>query len=258
MFVIKRLPGEQVEPRFLASSAIEAIGYQVPIDVVEIGQLRPATAQSTLKIPASVANANRNYAEGTAGAIVQGPGGDVMLSCAHVLADLNDPNAKDIVHPANRSPSVTSRVVAKLFDYRLKMSQINDIDAGIAELMNCSAPRSQFNGARDSVVNELVRKDGVATGPTLGEMNQLSVKAPGLAFPPWGRADFQNVHVVDPRAGGVFPPMHDFADGGDSGSVVESDPGGEAVGLIFYLSYRYRKTLICSSKTIESLLRISF
>lgn len=111
----------------------------------------------------------------------------------------------------------------------------NDVDAGVAELLNNVKFAQVYLSSRTGVtapggtaaaaVGDHVFKVGRTTGLTHGEVTQISTIVGPIPYAP-GQCWFQNTLVIEGLNGTMF------SDHGDSGSaVVRSD--GKIVGLLF-------------------------
>jgi hypothetical protein len=186
----------------------------------------------------SIGYGSANGETGTLGCIVTDSGGDdYLLSCNHVIADLNigklgiDP----VWHPGAADGGSISSRAGLLHDFeRIVLDGVtpNSMDAAIAKpdstltLSNAIRGGIGIVGGTDTNpgYNIAVKKYGKQTKLTHGDLifHTISLVMPFAA----GDAYFTNQYGIVDDTGGVF------AEAGDSGSLVVN-ASSEAVGLLF-------------------------
>ncbi len=161
-----------------------------------------------------------------------------MLSNAHVLANENlgqrgDPILQPGDYDRGRQPK---DVVGKLRrSVRLKLRDINYVDAAIAEI-------NEAIGVESSSIRQLGRMSGLVlpidtdgirvaklgrtTGLTFGRVSAFELDNVVVQYD-MGNLTFDNQIEIESTGRGSF------SDGGDSGSLIVSRDGFDAVGLLF-------------------------
>lgn len=177
---------------------------------------------------------------GTLGCFVRTASGarPLMLSNAHVLANENlgqrgDPILQPGDYDRGRQPK---DVVGKLRrSVRLKLRDINYVDAAIAEI-------NEAIGVESSSIRQLGRMSGLVlpidtdgirvaklgrtTGLTFGRVSAFELDNVVVQYD-MGNLTFDNQIEIESTGRGSF------SDGGDSGSLIVSRDGFDAVGLLF-------------------------
>lgn len=204
----------------------------------------------------SCAPSNENYS-GTFGALVRDASGDMfVLSNNHVLAACNHvPVGMPIVAPSSqdsrpnrRAPSEIGRhhSIVELRSGEPTLVPCAEVDAAIARVSDVQTVSSWqgdslsgFDTPRSTVLpmsGMRVKKFGRTTGLTLGTVEALiptktplPYKTKNFSAVVW----FKNVWTV--RSDGADP----FALAGDSGSLVVTEDGDMAIGLLFATSPGY-------------------
>jgi hypothetical protein len=269
LLVAKKAPEKYIQPDFLLSKALKAIGKpHVESDVIEVGNLTSASMVD-LGVGDWICNASQGAGAGTAGQIVKlaRTATDVILSCAHVMVDFSNMNEERIIKVSRGSrygPEVAKRVDFTGIDFT---GRFNVVDAAIAEPKvrlrpsQPPVPNLPFHmssGCRDPSPFEEVWKQGAASNYTKGGVSMYVPQLPGILIQ-GNAANFSHVWFVNPKIMTWPPtPSQMFAQVGDSGSVVRSTRTGETVGLLIAVSSTHGYSTICSPRAIASELKVVF
>ena len=199
----------------------------VPVARIQSTRVRPT--------PCGVSVGHHNsVTAGTLGCVVQDSQGTrYILSNNHIIADNNKGTiGAPIVQPGpmdgGTAPNDTIAELA-MWAPLFFNNQSNYVDAAIAELGSPSLVQPDIQGIGrinpvvvPATVGQAVQKHGRTTGHTTGFISavgiDISVNYNG------NRAWFENQIEIG-TAG--------FSDGGDSGSLIVTDPNNETVGLLF-------------------------
>jgi hypothetical protein len=226
---------KQPKSNLRASEIIPAQVNGIPTDVVEINLVEPHQAGSLQPCGGSIGSKRRN--DGTLGCLVRRPGHPELyiLSCNHVLADLNAGIPGDLIFaPGLREGGNPNMPIAVLTAYpRLVFGGApNYIDVAIAQLKIPGSVAPEILGigrvqqpAMFASKYQSVKKHGFCTGNTLGVVAGISED---LTVP------FDADHVVhfsrQMAIQGVGGKL--FSEGGDSGSLVLDAQTSRPVGMI--------------------------
>jgi hypothetical protein len=239
VFVRKKVARSRVEAAALVPPRIN--GY--PTDVEEIGEIRAlsAGAGGPLPIPCGEPIANeRGVEEGTLGCLVVTDGQQCLLSCNHVIANLNDAEVGDTVlfHDSQTGARLPIAQLLKWSTLELdNESMVNMVDAAVARLLPDSVSHKLLkiplaSPPRDAAVFDNVTKYGCTTGVTLGIVDCVNAEIP-VTFE--GRigdvtVDRTGLFEGQVRIRSMGAP---FCDSGDSGSMVLLVGTNQPVGLLF-------------------------
>lgn len=210
----------------IKTDVIERKGYVKPhdLDPDKLRPYNPVIAGAAVG-PARMFG-NNQFQRGTLGAICinNRTGEPMILSCYHVLAVDNKWSLGDtILQP----PDQNNRVVGNLAGAFLLESEgldaaVATISVGIAHAVAGIGPT---NGSAPAILNEPVKKWGIATGLTTGTIMHLDVPAVvDYSALPYGLGTKTLSHQI-----AITPPT--FSAEADSGSAV-LDNAGKIVGLL--------------------------
>ena len=240
VYVRKKVPNA----RIAADALIPTIIAGYPTDVEEIGVVRAhSSGGRTPKIPCGEPIANVNgVEEGTLGCLVVTDGRECLLTCNHVIANLNNAQVGEQIVYHDTATNTLSQIGALWKWVTLLLddpSAVNEVDVAVAELnpLGCvihkliRIPLSL--PPRDVSVGDMVQKYGAATGAVThgvvdainadvfvefqGKMSGATVVRRGL---------FRKQILIR----GTEPK---FGDQGDSGSIVLLSGTNQPVGLYF-------------------------
>ncbi|MXY99254.1 hypothetical protein F4Y93_00900 [Candidatus Poribacteria bacterium] len=204
-----------------------------------------------------------NIAAGTLGCLVQDAARRhrYILSNNHVLADRNNAALGDpILQPGPiHGGTVSVNTIAKLTDFEaLNIHNANFIDAAIAELYDIHSVTPDiiqigFPAAATvpASVGLNVHKHGLTTQYTTGVIRAVSVDT-YVNFGAFRRLWFENQIEI-----GATDPSQPFSKGGDSGSLILTDPDNNPVGLLFACD-SYGTTLANPIDDVLNRLRVVF
>ncbi|MEW5684223.1 MAG: hypothetical protein AB1942_04825 [Pseudomonadota bacterium] len=221
----------------------------VPVVYREVGDIVAASYRSRNRpvyCGVSIAPCGVGYS-GTLGCLVESDGVEYMLSNNHVLANANTAPIGTMISqqsgqdggacPADEIGALSAFVP-------LNFGGSTTVDAAIATIareVTVSPQIQRDNSAvqrlvlpvRPPSLNLDVQKSGRTTGHTHGQVNAIGVT---LSVRYGGQSStFSNVFTTT-TAGG------NFGLGGDSGSLITTDPLNEPVGLLFAVDARQRFT----------------
>jgi len=242
----------RIQRRSLESSALldqirDAAKGEVDVRYVGAIRKRQLPWQQQLTRPLAIGCSVSHFAVtvGTLGCFVRlqsQPGGSLfILSNNHVLADENRATAGDaILQPGTfDGGQIPGDAVARLTGFvRLERSTPNFIDGAIAEVMaGINSDTSTLRGALGLLTGintaflekgATVAKIGRTTALTQGKVTAVEMDNVVVDYdPPLRALQFNNQIEIE----GIG--NSGFSDGGDSGSLIWSDPGREAIGLLF-------------------------
>lgn len=231
-YVERKLPKSRLNRRLMLPRTIAGL----TCDVVACGRLRPATGNSPSDrldplVPGAQVQVGGAEA-GTLGAFVQDSDGDTcLISNCHVLSsDLATAEGQPVYQPGIGFPGSRQVATVKMV-VPIRANGRNLVDVGIARLDPGVDHEADIPGVgriigtgRPSRV-EPVAKFGQATLGTVGQFD--SMDADVVVPYDFMTASFANVYVFRPG---------NFADSGDSGSVVVEPQSGTAVGIVFATS----------------------
>jgi hypothetical protein len=207
------------------------------------------TASWPRPVPVGISTGNANECSaGTIGARVTNSSGDVFaLSNNHVFALSNDGSIGDDI----RQPGLydtgcadsSANALGTLFDYEALVfdGTNNYMDAAIASTtvsdLGTATPPSGYGSPRSghgvaAALGMPVKKFGRTTKLTTGQVTGLNASV-NVGYQ-GGTARFAGQVLVDGRG---------FLKSGDSGSLLVTDPGREAVGLLFASSMSGRTAI---------------
>ncbi|MDE2953550.1 MAG: hypothetical protein OXR71_03425 [Gemmatimonadota bacterium] len=217
----------------------EAVGNMVQDEFNEVKTEIVITSGFEAAVPCGVSVGHFRITAGTLGCLVQDGARRhrYILSNNHVLADCNAATLGDpILQPGpSDGGTISANTIAKLTDFEaLDIHNANFIDAAIAELddLNSVTPAIKKIGfpAAATVpasVGLNVHKHGRTTKYTTGVIRAVGVDT-YVNFGAFGRLWFENQIEIGPT-----DPSAPFSKGGDSGSLILTDPGNNPVGLLF-------------------------
>ena len=239
VFVRKKVPVSRIARDALVPPEIN--GY--PTDVEEIQDARALSSGSIAPLPIPcgepIANVN-GVEEGTLGCLVGTDGKNCIMSCNHVIANLNVANVGDsiVFHDPQTGALIPIATLWKWADLVLDdPTAANVLDVAVAELLP-GAVSPQLLGLplafppRDAAVFDNVRKSGAATGVSLGLIDAVNLELPVILRGRVGGATVERTAIFGEqiRIRGVGQP---FCDDGDSGSVILLVGTNQPVGLLF-------------------------
>jgi hypothetical protein len=250
-YVSQKLPNSMVPADARLPETIDGL----PTDVIESP---PAYAAASIPacssgrkawqrpMPAGISAAHFGVTAGTIGYFCTStdPNDDpdvvYMLSNNHILAKMNAGRSGDAIYqPGPADGGVAADSVARLTRFKhvsFKPQGRNLVDAAIAELDDVSSylpsicSIGKVMGTAKAVEELKVVKHGRTTGLSHGVVADVSVNqlVSGLdPSNPSALARFRNQIRIDPAT------PEDFAQPGDSGSLVVTEPGHKAIGLLF-------------------------
>jgi|GEM_PF-2624231 len=245
-------------------------------DTKEANRCSPILDRDTEALQLGLSIGPKDSGIGSLGAIISRRDGDYVLSCNHVMVRKNgalithgNERGDSIYHPG-REPNYrldATREIGCLTNYiPLSKDEENDLDCAIAKLdsgwnydiMRIPSGLQYPNEGRSISVmsnpDEHLRRDmtvgkiGRTTCYTQGlvravDIDRLTVNMPGV-----GKLLFRNVFEI--RSATKEKP---FSLPGDSGSLVFSEDGFEAIGLVFAGGYRddgFKLTYVCKLQPI--------
>ena len=229
VYVRRKLPKAELSPQEVVPDKIG----NYPSDVVAVGDIRPYARP----VPCGVSCGHPQVTAGTLGCLVSipsAPGKNFILSCNHVLANLNQANKGDaILEPGKTDGGINP--IATLEDFeQLNLgpgTPANHIDAAIAEVTNPAdvTPDIKIIGRVNpalmpATLYQSVRKHGRTTGHTLGVV--MDVAADFTMNYGTQTADYED-QIAIVGAGGPFSQP------GDSGALVVDGVTRRPVGLLF-------------------------
>lgn len=194
---------------------------------------------------------------GTLGCLVSDNDGKYILSNNHVLAKENEGLVGDPIIQPGTSDGGTSAtdVIAKLSRFHpLSFSEPNQVDVAIAEILDQSdlvnaLPNSipfigKLAGVKSAAIGMVVAKYGRSTGFRLGTIHSLNAKASV-------RLSTGKIVFVDQLE--IVGSSGNFAELGDSGSVVVEISSKKVVGMICAISLSNHTLANHFSKVLEQL-----
>jgi hypothetical protein len=214
----------------------------VPVSAVVTGIFRPRADRTARARPAPIGFSvgHPNITAGTLGARVTKGSQVFILSNNHVLANSNDGNIGDSAlqpgsYDGGSDPADAIGTLAEYYEINFDGGD-NTMDAAIALVdgadVSGSTPDDEGYGSPstspvDPTVGMGVQKYGRTTGHTLGSVEEINVTVSicfaGFPFCTKSATFVGQFTIVDGS----------FSDGGDSGSLIVTDPGKDPVGLLF-------------------------
>jgi hypothetical protein len=239
VFVRKKVPKSHVSSKALVPTTIN--GY--PTDVVEVRPIHAlASPTDDPPFPCGTPIVQLGTGEeGTLGCLVVTDGKYCVLSCNHVLANLNQANQGDVVnfHDVAANSLTPIANLWKWINLVLDDStQANLVDVAVANVLpNAVCPgliQIPLNEPpRDAAVLDQVTKSGANTPHvTLGRVESVNAEIPVIMT---GRAGGVPVHhtAIFARQILIRGDGGPFCDDGDSGSAVLLVGTNQPVGLLF-------------------------
>jgi len=236
VFVRKKAPKSRVNAAALVPPEIN--GY--PTDVQEIGIVRAfSVGSSPLPIPCGEPIASSVLIEqGTLGGLVTTDGKQCLISCNHVIANLNIADPGDSV--VFIAPDGSLVPIATLYKWGIleldDASNVNVVDVAVAELIPGAVSPDLLGLALDSPSREAapfdhVRKSG-AFGVTLGLVQSVNAEIPVTMR---GRVGGTTVNPTAIFVNQLFikSVSQPFCVDGDSGSMIVLVDTNEPAGLLF-------------------------
>jgi len=231
VYVVKKEPKSKLPASWLVPSQVNGI----PTDVVEIERVEPQQGNPLLPCGISTGSIRRN--DGTMGCLVRRPGLPevYILSCNHVLADLNAGVPGDVIFaPGLREGGNPNTPIATLTAYpRLVFGGTpNFVDVAIAQVRVSGSVAPEILGIGRvhqppmlATKHQSVKKHGFATGNTLGVVAGISEDL---------MVTFDTDHVVHFSRQMAIQGVggKPFSRGGDSGSLVLDAQTSRPVGMI--------------------------
>jgi hypothetical protein len=214
--------------------------YALPKFPAPIQKVNPA-GWCTRPVPIGVSTGHPNITAGTIGCRVKAGGNLYALSNNHVYADENEANIGDNIlqpGPYDGGGKIPGRndVIGTLYAFEpIKFDgSDNTIDAAItlssSSLLGKATPSGGYGTPKSAVVSaklrQSVQKYGRTTRLTKGKVYATNATV-NVTYDN-GTARFVNQIIITPGS---------FSAGGDSGSLIVTDPGKNPVGLLFAGSY---------------------
>lgn len=225
VYVRRKLPLRHVRKRDRIPCEINGL----PTDVIEVGTIRAATWPAM----GGCSGANARAGAGTLGCMVRGRTSkqDYILSCFHVLADVDDPEEGDpIYEPARQDGGV--QAIGQLHKWIEFNPSGNLVDCAVARINTPGTFLSEIRGLGEpnpeavvAATHQSVKKSGRdAPGVTLGIIADVSADVK-VEYPQGTYVFVQQIAIEG--VGGVF------AGRGDSGALVVDAGTVQPVGLLF-------------------------
>ncbi|MGD0865530.1 MAG: hypothetical protein ABSA49_08240 [Rhizomicrobium sp.] len=247
LFVRKKYPLEQISESHALPTEIDGL----PVDVEEIGDLRPLAAMPNPRSQIRPAQpgcsvgfrfpSGSEIMAGTFGAVVRDSGGkQYVLSNNHVLADESQLSVGALIYQAgllDEPGGASAQVIAKLSRFSNFKAAPLKIDAAIAEAIGPGVLSPQIlyigavNGTEPAAVDMVVHKFGRTTSYTVGHVTSIATDV--TVGYETGNYTFFDQIIVEGLSG------QPFSAAGDSGSLIVNRQTGNAVGLLFAGSAAY-------------------
>jgi|GEM_PF-3565018 len=241
VFVRKKVPRSRVTRDALARPEINGF----PTDVVEIGIPRPMSSGTSGAGPVpcgvfihndGIRLQNGSFEAGTLGCLVKIGTALCLMTCNHVIANLNQARDQDPINDGGTT-------IAKLFmaPPLLDPPSSNTVDVAVAEIIPGAVSNSLLGlplvlPATDDVMpKDIVRKSGAETQVTSGSVSDVHFESPFQYSLPG--IDLGSNIVIEKKY--IFHDQiliqsegESFCQEGDSGSIVLNDDD-QAIGLLF-------------------------
>ena len=220
--------------------AVPAALGEVATDVQEMGDIAAAFTARRRPAPGGVSIGNEGAAvSGSLGCLVEVRGRLHILGTNHVMAMSNQsaPGAAILQPSRQAGGSPPHDAIARLTGFvPIDFDEFNEIDAAIAEVamagevephvMRSERERAPMTPPHTQpALGMAAQKSGAATGWTRGTVDLVSASL-YVGYGGDRLARFDDQFRVSPIAGS-------FAESGDSGAVVATDPDNAPVGLLF-------------------------
>lgn len=238
VFVRKKVPRERIE----ANARVPREVAGIATDVEEIKPVKALSGglSNGLPTPCAVSIANQNGIEvGTLGFLIETGGAECLISCNHVIANLNVCNVGDTINLLDQGAG-TSVPVAKLKSWGIISfgNTPNVVDVAVADVINQSVLHQLLGmplqtPARQAAVFDNVRKSGFKTRVTFAYVDSVNAEIPvemkGVVNGNVVKKIALFQKQIRVRTMGTPP----FCDSGDSGSVVTIVGSDQPVGMLF-------------------------
>jgi hypothetical protein len=249
------------------SVAVPAALDNVPVERVVTGRFYASSCAQTFcprPVPLGVSTGHPAITAGTIAARVKDASGSVYaLSNNHVYANSNNASIGDGAlqpgpYDGGTDPADRIGTLSAFKEINFSGGD-NDIDAAIALSSTAMLGNSTVSGYTptstpvEGTVNLPVKKEGRTTGVTLGQISEVNVTVT-VCYATIGPFCVKSARYVNQLAigGGTFSA------GGDSGSLIVTQSGNNAVGLLFAgsstrtLANRIQAVLAWFDVTIDS------